>query len=247
VLRNIILYLVSLFPRGAGRLRIMKLLFLVDAEAKKRYGYTVTGVDWRSWRYSPFSREVLDVLDELAREGTLIADAGSEVRYIALDEPPKLPDEVREVVDNVVRKYGFLPLRELLKKVYEEYGVESLGLGEKIELDWGKEIAGLAELVSSDEDAVVVLVSRLYDEYRDALELLPRNTLALYSIAVSYLSSRDPEKAADLTRRFVELLEELSKYVNGSGKESPIPPTLRHKMKEMYEELIDIAARAVEG
>jgi len=231
LLKDVVLYLVSLFPRGAGRLRIMKLLFLVDAEAKKRYGYTVTGAEWR---YGPFSREVLDVLDELAREGALIADADPDVRYIALDEPPKIPREIREIIDEVVKDYGFTSMRELLRKVYDEYGAE---------LDWSSEIAGLAELVSSDKDAVVELVGRLYEEYRGALEMLPRNALTLYAIAVSYLSSRDPEKARDLTRRFVELLEELSKYVKGG----PIPSELRRRVKEMYEELVDVAARAVDG
>ncbi|ADM27594.1 conserved hypothetical protein [Ignisphaera aggregans DSM 17230] len=247
MLRDVVLYLVSLFPRGAGRTRIMKLLFLVDAEARKRLGYTVTGVNWRRWFYGPFSRDVLEVLDELVWEGRLAVDSGPEVRYIALDEPPKLPHEIKEIVDEVVNNYGFTPLRELLKRVYDEYGVEKIGLGEKIEFDWDKEIIELVELVNSDEDAVVELIGRLYDEYRDALEVLPRNILALYSIAVSHLSSHNPEKAKDLTQRFVELLKELSKYVNKNTKASSIPPVLRHRMKAIYEELIDIAARAVEG
>jgi len=233
VLRNIILYLVSLFPHGVGRTRIMKLLFLVDAEARKRYGYTVTGVDWRRWRYGPFSREVLDVLDELAREEALIADADPDVRYIALDDPPKIPREIREIIDEVVKDYGFTSMRELLKKVYEEYGAE---------LDWSSEIAGLAELVSSDKDAVVELVGRLYEEYRDVLEMLPGNMLTLYAIAVSYLSSRDLVKAKSLTLKLIELLEDLRKYLKGD----PMPPELKRRVKEMYEELVDIAARAVD-
>jgi len=247
VLSDIVLYLVSRFPRGAGRTRIMKLLFLVDAEARKELGRPVTGVEWRRWLYGPFSREVLEVLDELVIEGRLASDPGPETRYKALDEPPELPGEVRRIVDRVVGEYGFLPLRELLRRVYESYGVDRLGLGEKIEFDWDEEILKLVEGINRDREALAELVGRLYEGYLEALEVLPRNTLALYAIAVSNLSARDSKRAEELTRELLGLLEELSEYIRKGGAKSPLPTELRRKAKAVYEELVDAAAQAVGG
>jgi len=249
MLKDVVLYLVSLFPYGAGRTRIMKLLFLVDAEAKKKLGDAITHVDWRRWFYGPFSRDVLEVLDELVHEGLLAMDPGPEVRYKVLDEPPRLPDEIKDIVDHVVKEYGFLPLRELLRRVYNEYNVEGIDLGEKIEFDWWKKDAvELTERVgSNDDDALVELIGRLDDEYGKVLEIFPKNTLILFGIAISYLSSHDPKSAKDLTRRFVELLEELRNYVNKDERTGSLPLELRRKIKAIYNELVDLASRAVEG
>lgn len=247
MLSDILVYLVSRFPRGAGRTRLMKLLFLVDAVASRELGRPVTGVDWRRWLYGPFSREVLDVLDELVLEGRLVADPGPEVRYMALDEPPELPVEVRRIVDRVVDEYGFLPLKELLRRVYENYGIERFDLGERIEFHWDKKILELVEKIDGDKDALIELIGSLYEGYPDAFEVLPRNTLTLYAIAVSHLSTRDLEKAKRLTRELLDLLEELSIHMREGRAASPLPPELRRKAKAVYEELVEAAAQAVEG
>ncbi len=42
---DLLLYIVSRFPRGIGRTRLMKLLFLVDAVAAERLGRVVSGVE----------------------------------------------------------------------------------------------------------------------------------------------------------------------------------------------------------
>ncbi len=55
--------------RRAGpmpRAKLMKLLFLIDRELHRRYG--AAAFRWRAYKYGPFSREVLDVLD---RPGTI--------------------------------------------------------------------------------------------------------------------------------------------------------------------------------
>jgi hypothetical protein len=249
LLHDIILYIVSRFPRGVGRTRLMKLLFLVDAFSARELGRGVTGVEWRRWRYGPFSREVLDALDELVDAGLLAVDVGPEARYVALREPPALPEEVRRVVDRVVEEYGFLPLRELLSRVYEEYGISGLGMGERIRFDWDSEVLGLAEDSGRDRDAVIELAGRLYEEYRDVFDVVPRNLLALYVIAAAHLSARDPKRLRDLTRNLLDLLEDVKKYLerHAGSNRAPLPPEVRRKAGMVYNMLLDAAAKAVEG
>jgi len=47
---DVLLYLLSKFPYGVGRMRLMKLLFLIDATADK----PITGVRWVRYLYGPF-------------------------------------------------------------------------------------------------------------------------------------------------------------------------------------------------
>ena len=244
MLRELVLYMVSRFPRGVGRTRLMKLLFLVDAIALKELGRSVTGIDWRRWRYGPFSKDVLDVLDELVDDELLAVDPGPEVRYVALTEPPKIPEEVKKIVDKIVDEYGFLPLEKLLEKVYSEFHIDKLGMGEKIVLDWRREILELAEKSGDDEAALVELLGRLYDTYRDALDALPRDILTIYAIAATHLAKHNPEKLKTLTSLLLEVLEDIRALLKNDAR-ATIPPELRRKVLKIYRELIDIATEAV--
>ena len=245
LLRDIILYITSLFPRGVGRTRLMKLLFLVDAEAYKRIGHEVTGVKWRRWYYGPFSKKVLEALDSLVDEGLLVVDPGPEVRYKALEGSTNLPADVKEIINTVVKEYGFLPLEELLKRVYSEYHLSKMGIGERITFDLRRELMELAEK-SRDEWALVELVGGLYELYREPLELLPSDTLLLYGIAASYLAEKDPKELRTITNALVDLLDELKTHLE-KDKEAPLPPSLRSKIMRLYKELLKTSARAVGG
>ena len=246
MLREIVVYIISRFPRGVGRTRLMKLLFLVDAMASKELGHSITGVEWVRWRYGPFSRDVLGALDELVDEGLLTIDPGPEVRYKALVDEVKLPRDAIRIVDKVVEEYGFLPLEKLLEKVYSEYDIDRLGMGEKIALDWWREIFELAERSGSDEQALAELIGRLYEAYRNALEALPSDTLLLYGIAASHLARRNPERLRGLTRMLLEVLGSIEAHIKGDER-TPISPELRRRIIALYKELVNAAAEAMGG
>jgi len=246
LLRELVLYVVSRFPRGVGRTRLMKLLFLIDAMSLKELGKRVTGIDWCRWRYGPFSKDVLDALDELVEKDMLAVDSGPEVRYVALSEPPKIPMDVKRVVDRVIEEYGFLPLKELLRKVYSEFNIESVRMGDRIIFDWRSEIVELAERSASDDDALVELLGRLCDAYRDALEALPRDALAMYAIAAKYLARRNPDRLRRLTENLVDVLESVREAIERDPRAS-IPPELRRGMLKVYRELLAAAVEAVRG
>ena len=243
---DVLLYVVSRFPRGVGRTRLMKVLFLVDAMASRSMGDSITGVEWRRWRYGPFSWEVLELLEDLVDEGLLTVDPGPEVRYRAMVDEVSLPLGVREIVDKVVDEYGFLPLDELLGKVYSEYGIENLGMGEKIVLDWTREIYELAEKSGDEKHALAELVGRLYEYYRDSLELMPSDTLLLYSVAASHLAEKDRDRLKRLTEVLVDTLNKVRDYA-GNGEKKSLPPELRKKINNLYRELLRTSAEALGG
>ncbi len=74
-LASLILYVIreymKLARHGIGRVRLMKILFLIDYLAFKYWGEKITGTKWIRWLFGPFSKEVLDVLDELFNKAIL--------------------------------------------------------------------------------------------------------------------------------------------------------------------------------
>ncbi|ACB40085.1 Panacea domain-containing protein [Pyrobaculum neutrophilum] len=242
-LRDLVLYVVSRFPKGVGRTRLMKMLFLVDMYAGEGLGRSLTGVDWFRWKFGPFSREVLDVLDELEKEGLVAVDLGPERRYIALAEPEALPDDVRRVVDRVVAEYGFKPLRELLAEVYERFKINERELGERIAAGDGKleRLVRLAEAAGGDEGAYVELMGRLYEEYEDVLDAVPPDMLSLYGLAVLALQrSGKGGEVEKVTRELVEVLDEVGKVLR-SEPNKPLPRPIRERVSRLYSELLDAA------
>ena len=132
-MREIILYIVSRFPRGIGRTRLMKLAFVIDAVSKERLGRRLLGGKWVRWYFGPFNKAVLDVLDDLFEDAVVdIIPSSASVRYISLEEPPELPPEVLEIVEEVIENYGFKHLDDLLDEIYRKWEIDSIPLGEVI-------------------------------------------------------------------------------------------------------------------
>ena len=105
------------FGEGVGRARLTKLLFLIDALHAERHGCQATTLRWERWYFGPHARELPDLLDELY-EGRSVDFAPSHVavRVVADAEPPAgVPREARVVADEVVEKYGGLPMEVLLE------------------------------------------------------------------------------------------------------------------------------------
>ncbi len=134
-MKNVVLYIISKFPRGIGRTRLMKLAFIIDSVSLRKRGKRVFGGEWVRWYFGPFNKAILDALDDLLRiELVDIVPTPASVRYVSLGNPRSLPDDVRGIVDEVIEEYGFKPLNELLDEVYGKWGIKKIPLGEVIEL-----------------------------------------------------------------------------------------------------------------
>ena len=138
MLKKLILYLVTRYYRvtgkGIGRTKLMKLVFLVDYLYWKRFGKRLLDVKWVKYLYGPFSKAVLEALDELEREGIIgVAELDKGITlYTALYNNIKLSEEAKKIVDEVVENFGKLSLDELLKYVYSLDEVRGRDLGEEI-------------------------------------------------------------------------------------------------------------------
>ncbi len=101
------------------RSKLMKLLFLIDRELYQRFGATV--FRWKLYKYGPFSREVLDVLDDMEVYGSVVAKVTDDaiIYELASTAPAELPQEVREVADQILAVWARRSLDELLTYVYD--------------------------------------------------------------------------------------------------------------------------------
>ena len=80
--------------RGLGKIKLFKLLFLLDFEHFRETGRSVSGMEYRAWKMGPVPAELVQIWDDLDAD---IADA-IEIR------PEKVYDYVRE---NVIPKRAF--------------------------------------------------------------------------------------------------------------------------------------------
>jgi len=100
------------------RTKLMKLLFLIDRELYQRFGATV--FRWKMYKYGPFSREVLDVLDDMEVDGFVVAKVTDDaiIYELASTAPAELPQEVKEAADKILETWAHKSLDDLLKYVY---------------------------------------------------------------------------------------------------------------------------------
>jgi len=101
-----------------ARTKLMKLLFLIDRELYRRYGATV--FRWKMYKYGPFSREVLDVLDDMEVYGSVVAKVTDDaiIYELASTAPVELPQEVKEMADQILEAWAHRSLDDLLTYVY---------------------------------------------------------------------------------------------------------------------------------
>jgi len=135
--RDIVLYTISRYAaiagRGISRIRLMKLLFLADYMYKKRFNKKLTNTKWIMWLFGPFSKDILNVLDELEVKGkVIIEDVDGIGIFYSTYERVRLDDEVKNIIDEVIREYGVKSLEQLLQDVYSLREVKEAKIGDLI-------------------------------------------------------------------------------------------------------------------
>ena len=101
-----------------ARTKLMKLLFLIDGELHRRFGSTV--FRWKMYKYGPFSREVLDVIDDMEVYGSVVAKVTDDaiIYELASTAPVELPQEVKETADKILETWARRSFDDLLTYVY---------------------------------------------------------------------------------------------------------------------------------
>jgi len=101
-----------------ARTKLMKLLFLIDRKLYQRFGVTV--FCWKMYKYGPFSREVLDVLDDMEIDGFIVAKVTDDaiIYELVSTTPAELPQGVKEAADQILETWARQSLDDLLTYVY---------------------------------------------------------------------------------------------------------------------------------
>lgn len=116
--------------RVEGRTRFMKLVFLLDQETDVDVDYEFDG-----YKHGPFTREVLDDLEELDRKGLIDAQKTSTssgnvmYNFKVTSQGEREVDRIRNrrdedivsEIERIVNEYGNKPIFVLLDYVYDEY------------------------------------------------------------------------------------------------------------------------------
>lgn len=124
---------------GIGKVRLVKLLYLLDVEYYRTYGKKYTDLDWILYKYGPFAFEVEDLCkkariieeDVLLKEDRIFKQLKYEDMWM---EDVRLPIEPRSILEYMLRKWGSVDLNRLLDYVYfETEPMEDAKLREKLD------------------------------------------------------------------------------------------------------------------
>jgi uncharacterized protein YwgA len=108
-----------------AHIKLVKLLFIIDRELYRRF--SVAAFHWKMYNGGPLSCEVLDVVEDLERGGFVISKwaDGAVVYELTSTVPSKLPQGVREVVDQILETWihrGLDDVAEYIKSLDEVRG-----------------------------------------------------------------------------------------------------------------------------
>ena len=126
-----ILYKLKNIRPTIGRTRIVKLLYLSDLISSARAGEKITKVKYQYYFYGPYSNDIIETLDKLVHEKVVRdyafpTNSGIAHDYRLSDEmwekvnkdPPEIDKKQKEIIDEVIKKYGAIRLDKLLDIVY---------------------------------------------------------------------------------------------------------------------------------
>ncbi len=131
---------------SATRTRIVKLLYLADLESLAQLKTPLTGLTYISYYYGPYSPEIVESAkklfgSEITQECVMTED--SDVCYVYrigpnprfTKDPSKFfTGEERRIIDQIISKFGNIPLKDLLNYVYATPAYKSTPLGKPIKL-----------------------------------------------------------------------------------------------------------------
>lgn len=130
LLKRLIAYIVDQLTELEGqisKIRIVKILYLIDIEFYGRYRRTLTHLDWIDWKYGPFAFAINDAVRALGyelEEEEIITRAGQIAKVFRVSEEITIEDMVnfatRVMIQEIIRKWAYEDTIWLLDYVYFE-------------------------------------------------------------------------------------------------------------------------------
>jgi uncharacterized phage-associated protein len=131
--------LASRQPRLSG-LRLTKLAYLAEVRFAAGHGQRLTNAAWWSWKYGPFSRDVISAARALSPD--LLTSSNEEVLgkvatyYRAGPEcQPELPEDVTDLLDDLIDVYGHEDTTLVVSAAYRSTPFQRTPPGTKINLN----------------------------------------------------------------------------------------------------------------
>ena len=105
---------------GLNGTALVKLCYLIDVESMRLTGKTVTGLQFIRYHYGPYAVEATRTADKLLSSGLIGFRRGSYFSRLSQAEiDGTLTNEETYLIDEVMRRYGDLPLNCLKLVAYE--------------------------------------------------------------------------------------------------------------------------------
>ena len=125
--KSAILYLLKIAQEERvpiGKVRLTKLLYLLDVEYYRYYGEIYTGLEWVFYKYGPFTFEIEDLLDKIGvTEEEILLEKGKIFKQLKYEfdmgkEDVKPSVKSRGILKNLFKEWGSIDLNRLLNYVY---------------------------------------------------------------------------------------------------------------------------------
>lgn len=138
---QIIAYIISLMGGKAhSKTQIVKLLYLIDVVSFRRNGKPVTGINFKSYYYGPYSSDIEDALDSLSNQGYItgekkITGEGRPYFVYTLNNLPnfnQIKQNEKNIIEECVKPLLKLSLSQLLDMAYKTKEFEAVSFGENI-------------------------------------------------------------------------------------------------------------------
>jgi uncharacterized phage-associated protein len=111
--------------RSLGRVRLVKLLYLLEVEYVRFYGRRLTDLTWKFYHYGPYPLQFEQLVETAGLETTDKPIDGNRIlKALTLPEfsskQQTLPAEIDSMIDSLVKEWADASLNRLLNYVYFE-------------------------------------------------------------------------------------------------------------------------------
>lgn len=131
LLADVIRYIVSNFSgENLTRTKLVKLVFLADAQANEILNTKITDTTYVNYHYGPYSDEIVDTVKELdgdfLKENTGVGSRGKFYIYepIKSYSGEELTNAEKSLINNIINEWSEQDTESMVKEVYERYNIE---------------------------------------------------------------------------------------------------------------------------
>jgi uncharacterized phage-associated protein len=139
-LRDCLAFFVYRHSGHLNRTKLLKLVYLADAEAACALGKTITGAEYISYDHGPWFPEfyrALETTPHILERQALTVFGDRQYMYerrAALFQPSSLSQEEVRILEQIDRAWGDRRLRAILNHIYSSSPFAGTPWGEKVDL-----------------------------------------------------------------------------------------------------------------